>query len=165
MHLDAFQITRGAGLIVEEVNNISTELVFEALALVEIERAHLIHLDVFLLADDCAQVPLEIERSGADLRHGEGDNVVGHRLSLAENVGEAQMNWTRESPPSRLDPEKDGAPAQCLLCAGPVGVDESGFAFGVDQLYVRRHIVVAGSGEGAFLGIGAVVVFKDQLRR
>lgn len=81
-HLNAIQFTRDAGLIVEKVHNISTETIFEALAFIEIKGAHLVNLNVLLFTENGAQETLEIQRASTDLRHGEGNYVVGHAFQF-----------------------------------------------------------------------------------
>jgi len=65
---DAF-LKRG---VVEEVDYVSSKTILEPAALVEIERAGGIDFQVFQLANEWAELALELQRAGSYLRHGEG---------------------------------------------------------------------------------------------
>jgi hypothetical protein len=65
---------------VEEVDYVSSELIFQAAALIEIERAGRIDFQVSHLANDRAQRALELQRAGPYLRHRESYDVIGHEF-------------------------------------------------------------------------------------
>lgn len=66
------------GSVIEEINDVSAEAVFEAAALFEIEGAGRIDFDVAGFLEQGGEDALEEKRSAANLLHGEGDGMVGH---------------------------------------------------------------------------------------
>jgi len=68
----------GVGSVIEEINDVPAEAVAEAAALVEIEGAGGVDLNVARFFQERGEDALEEKRSATDLLHGEGDGVVGH---------------------------------------------------------------------------------------
>ena len=67
------------GRVVEKVDYVPAKSLFGAATFVEVERANRIDLDFGMFTQYRAELALEVERSLPHLRHGESDDVIGHR--------------------------------------------------------------------------------------
>ena len=78
-----------AGGVVEKVDDVSPKSILGAAAFIEVERAHRIHFDLDMFAQDSAQLALEAKRSLPHLRHGESNNSIRHSQSHGWVTGES----------------------------------------------------------------------------
>jgi hypothetical protein len=85
---------------VEKVNYVAAKSIFGAAAFVEIEWAGGIDFQFGRVSQNSTEFALEVERSLAHLRHGESDNMEGHRSrpSIAEDARSVQcLTYLQES--------------------------------------------------------------------
>jgi len=96
LQIEALSLALLVRRLVEEVDDVSSEAIFGAAAFVEIEGARGIHFDIGLFAQDGAQLALKCQRSLAYLRHGEGDDVIGHsdRVIIAIGPSGDRVIWS-----------------------------------------------------------------------
>src|SRR5580700_8999034 len=80
VQIDSRPRTFLASRVVEKINNVSAEALFDAAALIEIERARRIYFDLRTLAQYRSQVALESQRSLPHLCHGECDHAIRHSV-------------------------------------------------------------------------------------
>ena len=66
------------GGVIEEINDVSAEAIFEASSFFEIERASGVDPNVARLFEERGEDALKEKRSAADLLHGKGDGVISH---------------------------------------------------------------------------------------
>ena len=67
--------------VVEKVYDVSPKSILGSAAF-KVERAHRIHFDLSMFAQDSAQLALEAKCSLPYLRHSERNNAIRHRLKL-----------------------------------------------------------------------------------
>ena len=77
----------GVGSVVEEVDDVPAEAVFEATAFFEVEGTSGIDFDVAGLLEERGEDALKKKRSAAYLLHGEGDGVVRHANEYKGDAG------------------------------------------------------------------------------
>ena len=66
--------------VIKKIDDVSSKPVFDPAPVIEIKRAHRIHLDLRVVTNRSAQLALEAERSLPDLCHGERNNAVSHTV-------------------------------------------------------------------------------------
>jgi len=77
------------GGIVEKVHDVSPKSILDPPAFVEVERAHRIHFDLGMFAQDGAQLALEAKRSSPHLRHGESNHAIRHSQTQGWVTGQS----------------------------------------------------------------------------
>ena len=80
--------------VVEKVNYVATKSIFGTAAFIEIEGAGGIYFQFGCVSQDGTELALKVERSLTHLRHGESDNMEGHRSrpSIAEDARSVQCS-------------------------------------------------------------------------